>query len=80
MMAESVKLLSNTASFTTANTVFNAGSVILTVTELTLVTQRSNTNVVLASVVLDKGSYILRKGRDDTLEANVVVYASKVAV
>lgn len=80
-MFPSVKLLSNSVSFSTsANTVFDAGSVLATVSNTTLITQKSNTAVVLGSVVLERGSYILRKGRTDTLEANVTIFASKVAI
>lgn len=80
-MADSTKLLSNTCSFSTsANTVFNAGSALVTVTDITLITQRNASNAVIGSVVLEKGSYILRKGRDETFEANATIYATKVAL
>ena len=78
-MADSVKLLSNTAAFTAANTVYGAVAALITVSGPTLITQRAN-SVVIATVVLDRGSYVIRKARTDTFEANVSINATSVAL
>lgn len=79
-MAESIKLLANTVSFTAANTVFGAVAALITVASPTLITQARANNEIIGSVVLDKGSYIIRKARTDTFAANVAVNATAVAL
>lgn len=79
MMPDAIKLLSNTISFTAANTVFNAGTLVVYTTATTLITQKNANNVTVGSIILDKGSYVFRKTRTDTFEANVAISCSSIA-
>lgn len=80
-MADSVKLLSNTAAFSTsANDVFGAVAALITVSGPTLISQINNANTTIATVVLDKGSYIIRKAPSDVFTANVTINATAVAL
>lgn len=75
-----IKLLANTVSFTTANTVNTAGFVSITTGAVaTLVTQRDSANNVLGSIVLPPNTIVsIRKTASDTLEANNTISCTQV--